>query len=171
VTTIFDQPVATYLSRMYITSNPDDLLDGSERCWNGQTNGICGAGAAGLLVLQTGSDTNAVPMRIEHLTSPPPLNEEWEDIVEVSFRPITDHVSIVHGPANGFSSLPLKVRDYRLRYCASGMDEARYCPQAAFQAAPDRYLLQFWTASPASDAILRQQSRAATHYHRMNTSS
>src|SRR5437763_1575686 len=53
----------------------------------GQRNGLCGAAVPGSLFLNTGLHTGEVGFVIEYHDTPPPLDESWEEIVEVSFRP------------------------------------------------------------------------------------
>ncbi|WP_051798293.1 hypothetical protein [Catenuloplanes japonicus] len=59
--------------------------------------------------------------------------------------------------------LPLRTVSYRVRYCATGMDDAAAEPDT--DDAVDRYLLQFWPADPAPDEIVRQGSAHAAYWH------
>lgn len=68
--------------------------------------------------------------------------------------------------------LGLEVRDYRVRYSATGMDTGRRKnvreddePQT-----DDRYLLQFWPAPPGPARLLKQTSRAAASWQDFATS-
>jgi len=62
--------------------------------------------------------------------------------------------------------LPLEQVDYRVRYCASGLDAAQeQDTRMAGQPAVDRYLLQFWPQSPEPDAVIRQTCEFAGYWH------
>lgn len=52
--------------------------------FGGQTNGRCGARWA---LLMSGTHTGRVGVAVESHDEPPPLTEEWDDVVEVSFSP------------------------------------------------------------------------------------
>lgn len=130
----------------------------------GQRNGLCGAQVPGRISMLTGLHTGSVPLRIECHSDEPPLDDEWEDVVEVSFAvddpyltlsSFDDHVPL-NLPGDG---------SYRVRYSATGMDAGRSLDTALDEPAPDRYLLQLWPASMAPDAIVRQTSQAATYWH------
>ena len=103
---------------------------------------------------------------VEVLDAPGPVVDEWEDIVEASFRPATAKVVLVQWAGEASWTLPLARIDYRVRYIAIGMDRARQrdtvLPGEPLQ---DRYLLQFWPAPPAPDAVIRETSRAAAYWH------
>ncbi|WP_433733954.1 hypothetical protein ACQP0C_17585 [Nocardia sp. CA-129566] len=62
--------------------------------------------------------------------------------------------------------LDLKEIDYRVRYCAQGMDQARQ-KDTRLDDEPllDRYLLQFWPALPEPDRVVRQTSEIAASWH------
>jgi hypothetical protein len=165
--TALDDTVSVHYRQIYLASEPDDLTRWSTDHWVGQTNGLCGAAVPGLLYLKTGLHTGQVRFTVHvYDTEPSQLFSEWEDVVEVSFRPATDDVALVEWGNENWYPLPLTTIDYRVRYCATGMDEG--CEkQNAFEddVAPDRYVLQFWPAPAASDSILRQTSRFAAHSH------
>ena len=63
--------------------------------------------------------------------------------------------------------LDLKQVDYRVRYCARGMDAARSA-DTRLDGKPllDRYLLQFWPGSVGPDRVVRQTSDVAAYWHR-----
>ena len=69
--------------------------------------------------------------------------------------------------------LDLTETSYRVRYCATGMDEGRELDtrviddedQEDEDRAYDRYVLQFWPAPPAPDQVLRQTSETAAYWH------
>ncbi|MBB4710447.1 hypothetical protein BJ965_000329 [Streptomyces luteogriseus] len=97
----------------------------------------------------------------------PPLDPAWEDVVEVSFRPASARCALVQWAGEASWDLDLEETDYRVRYCALGMDRAEEedtrlgeVPQL------DRCLLQFWPAPPEPDRALKETSRIAAHWHR-----
>ncbi|MEU5099597.1 hypothetical protein [Streptomyces sp. NPDC020996] len=56
--------------------------------------------------------------------------------------------------------------DYRVRYCAKGMDEARrQDTRSSDEPELDCYLLQFWPAPAAPDRVLKQTSAIAAYWH------
>lgn len=131
----------------------------------GQRNGLCGAALPGHLHLTTGLHTGEVPLRVEVHDGPPPLGEQWEDVVEVSFEPTDAQYAL--STFDTSVQLDLPVPDtYRVRWSASGMDAAHHdgIPEDG-GSAPDRYLLELWPAPWASDAIVRQTSEHAAYWH------
>jgi hypothetical protein len=61
-------------------TNPDFY-----KAFRGQTNGLCGGAVQGALWLITGLHTGHVGLTIDVLDSAPSLDDDWEEIVEVSF--------------------------------------------------------------------------------------
>jgi hypothetical protein len=123
---------------------------------------LCGAAVPGLLFLTTGLHTGHTRVTVEVLDAPAPMGDEWEDVVEASFRPATAKVVLVQWAGEANWALPLAPIEYRVRYSATGMDQARERDTLlAREPLLDRYLLQFWPASPAPDAVIREDSRCA----------
>ncbi|MEV6281500.1 hypothetical protein [Kribbella sp. NPDC051770] len=104
-----------------------------------------------------------MPLRRRAARRGPPIDDTWEEIVEASYRP-NGEAALVGWGGEGYWPLALEEIDYRVRYCAWGMD-------AGHQASPpmdddplvDRYLLQFWPAPPEADAVLKQTSAQAAY--------
>jgi len=97
----------------------------------------------------------------------PPIGDEWEDVVEASFRPASAQVALVEWAGQAVWPLPVVPIDYlRVRYSATGMDQARQkgTPRAG-EPLVDRYLLQLWPDPPAPDAVIRETSRCAAYWH------
>ncbi|MBF4999452.1 hypothetical protein IRT45_20090 [Nocardia sp. BSTN01] len=133
----------------------------------GQSSGLCGAAVPGALFLRTGLHSGAVGFTVEVLRQAPPLDPAYEDIVEVSFYPASDQSFLVRWAGEARWELDLKEGiDYRVRYCAQGMDQARE-QDVRLDDEPllDRYLLQFWPAPPEPDRIVRQTSQNAAYAH------
>jgi hypothetical protein len=132
--------------------------------------GLCGSGRNGTLLLLTGLQNGGVGLTAELHDSRPALDEMWEDIVEVPFRPGSQETRLRQWNGKGWWELGLSVVDYRVRYSATDMD-------AAFglnnrdddEPQTDRYLLQFWPAPPESARVLKQTSRQAAKWHAFAT--
>jgi hypothetical protein len=93
------------------------------------------------------------------------VDDSWEEIVEVSFRPTREKVHLLGLDDDTPHRLRLPPGDYRVRYSVRGIDEADHSEEA-----PDAYLLQFWPGTPAADRILRRTSPRAAYWHRAHRS-
>jgi len=108
---------------------------------------------------------------VEILDAPARLDEGWEEIVEVSFSPVTTQLCLAScmGEIYDLPDLQqLGVR--RVRYSAARMDEARDAEANLVEREPgaeplDRYLLQLWPAPPAPDRLIRRSSEIAAYWH------
>ena len=165
MTVIFDQPIATAYAQVYVLSSGDDPPDPFE-AFAGQANGMCGAQVSGDLFLVTGRHDGKVGMRVELLDGPPP-EDVWEDIVEVSFTPVSSEVTLMTWHVQEYPLTGLRADvSYRVRYCGRGMDAANRIirePQEAELV--DHYLLAFWAAPAEPDRIVRQTSDVAGRRH------
>ncbi|WP_328606949.1 hypothetical protein OG943_44850 [Amycolatopsis sp. NBC_00345] len=134
--------------------------------FGGQQNGLCGGAIPGALFLVTGLNSGYVGFSVELHDKPPPLDETWEEIVEVSFRPAGE-ASLVGWGGSGVWPLDLLETDYRVRYCGTRMDEAHTLgiPEGE-ERELDRYLLQFWPGPPEPDRVVKQTSATAAYWHR-----
>jgi hypothetical protein len=162
MTVLLDQSIFVSYSQAWVYSG-ESLFDGDhdvDKVFEGQVNGLCGAAEPGVLELITGTHTGDIPFRIELHTSEPPLAEEWEEVVDVSFSP-TDDVGFAGLDSEDQYPLDLPRGSYRVRYCVRGMEEADTADEPT-----DAYLLQFWPAAPAPDRIVRRTSRRAAYWHR-----
>ncbi|MFG2190371.1 hypothetical protein ACGFNT_35305 [Nocardia iowensis] len=133
----------------------------------GQNSGLCGAAVPGELFLRTGLHTGNVGFTVEVRGQAPSLDPAWEDVVEVSFYPLSEQSFLVQWAGEDSWELDLKEGlDYRVRYCAQGMDQARE-KDVRLDDEPvlDRYLLQLWPAPPEPDRIVRQTSQRAARAH------
>jgi hypothetical protein len=88
------------------------------REFRGQPQGLVGAMRAGFLFLNIGLHTGRVGFDVRIHDHEPPVDNGYEDIVEVSFRPTTDDVRLVEWAAEATYPLPLRAIDYRVRYSA-----------------------------------------------------
>lgn len=164
VRTLFDGHIHVHYGQIYVESTDD--VDWSDKHSAGQSNGICGAAIPGLLHLVTGLHTGTTVLTIELHETRPPLDDAWDEIVEVSFRPESTASHLVQWAGEDAWPLDLEPIDYRVRYCADGMDEAHQA-DVVMDDEPtiDRYLLQFWPAAPEPDAVCRQTGMVAGHLH------
>uniref|UniRef100_UPI000D1B4D3D hypothetical protein n=1 Tax=Streptomyces scabiei TaxID=1930 RepID=UPI000D1B4D3D len=161
-----DGEVHVHYGQIYVESDPDGFGPGLAEAFAGQSSGLCGAAIPGALWLTTGLHTGSVGFTVEVHDQAPPLDPSWEDVVEVSFRPLSANSVLMEWAGEDAWALDLDRTDYRVRYCATGMDAAREGdtrldddPQL------DRYLLQFWPASPRPDQVLKQTSQNAAYWH------
>jgi hypothetical protein len=158
--------VHVHYSQIYVESDPDAVGPDLAEAFGGQSSGLCGAAVPGALWLRTGLHTGNVGFTVEVHDHAPPLDPVWEDVVEVSFRPASAGAALVEWAGEAVRELGLREIDYRVRYCARGMDEAhRQDTRMDGQPQMDCYLLQFWPAEPAPDRILKQTSAIAAYCH------
>jgi len=99
--------------------------------------------------------------------SHPPVDDGWEEVVEVSYRP-----SSVEAALTGWGGeaqpvpLGLEVTGYRVRLCATKMDEARQQDTILDdEDVIDRYELVFWRSEAHPDRVVRQTSATAAYWH------
>ncbi|MER5834328.1 hypothetical protein ABT116_26675 [Streptomyces sp. NPDC002130] len=158
--------VHVHYGQIYVESDPDGYGPDLAEAFAGQSAGLCGAATAGALWLSTGLHTGEVGFTVEVHDQAPSLDESWEDVVEVSFRPVSGDSALVAWAGEDSWDLGLDETDYRVRYCAIGMDRAG-AADTRMDDEPqlDRYLLQFWPAAPAPDRVLKETSRTAAHWH------
>ncbi|MGW3208131.1 hypothetical protein [Streptomyces sp. NPDC001135] len=158
--------VHVHYGQLYVESDPDSHGPGLAEAFAGQSSGLCGAAIPGTLWLTTGLHTGDVGFTVEVHDHAPPLDPSWEDVVEVSFRPASDSTELVLWGGEGSWDLGLDETDYRVRYCAHGMDAAQH-EETRLDGEPplDRYLLQFWPAPPTPDTLVKQTSGMAAYWH------
>lgn len=159
---LLDRDVYIEYAQLYVLSdeNADDLE--SRVAFKGQVNGLCGAAVTGKLFLVTGIDLGPMRLTAQLFQAEPAIDETWEDIVEASFAATSSNV-VVREWGGVRYPLELVEGEYRIRYCARGMDEAEELGTTARPA--DSYLLQFWPGAVGSDLIVRQTSDAARRRH------
>lgn len=163
--TLFTGEVHVHYGQVYVESG-DELVSELPESFTGQANGLCGAAQPGSLFLITGLHTGDVGFAVELHDGEPPVDDSWEEIVEASFRPTASRVSLVQWAGEASWGLDLAQTDYRVRYCATGMQEARE-QDTRLDDEPmfDRYLLQFWPAAPAPDRVVKQTAETAAYWH------
>jgi hypothetical protein len=161
---LFEGSIPVHYGFLYLhgTGGTPDL-DASR---GGQVNGLCGAADPAGLTLITGLHTGEVPVTVEALEAVPDLDERWEDVVEVSFRPTTTELLLSAFQDSVEVSLPRLV-GLRVRYSGRGMDQARAADtRMAGEPELDRYLLQLWPDEVVrADEVVRQTSQIAGYWH------
>jgi hypothetical protein len=157
-------PAWVHYGQIYVESS--DFVADLGDCFGGQQNGLCGAAIPGKLFLITGLHTGTVGFSVELHDEPPPIDDEWEEIVECSFIPASSEVALVGWGGEGWWPLELPQVDCRVRYCGVGMDAAHQVgPPMDDEPLVDRYLLQFWPAPPEPDRVVKQTSAQAAYWH------
>ncbi|MEV1119529.1 hypothetical protein AB0I91_31135 [Actinosynnema sp. NPDC049800] len=152
-----------HYSQVFVESG--DVTD-SPAGFGGQVNGLCGAAIPGALAVVTGLHTGDVDFTVELHDRPPPLDDDWEDVVEVSFRPAGPANLVALGGEQWWPLEGLVETDYRVRYCATGMDEGHLMIyREDDEPSTERYVLQFWPAPPEPDRIVKQTSAQAAYRH------
>ena len=95
---LLDEPrvFVTYGSAsVFSGDDPYEADHEPDEVYAGQENGICGAAVPGLLQLTIGTHTGWVPVRVELHTGEPDVEDAWEEIVEVPFRPTRKAVHLL----------------------------------------------------------------------------
>ncbi|MEU9663762.1 hypothetical protein [Streptomyces chartreusis] len=90
-----DGEVHVHYGQIYVESDPDSFGPGLAEAFAGQSAGLCGAAIPGALWLSTGLHTGSVGFCVEVHDQAPPLDAAWDDVVEVSFRPVSSRSALV----------------------------------------------------------------------------
>ncbi|MFF7334560.1 hypothetical protein [Streptomyces sp. NPDC008150] len=137
---------------------------GLHAAFAGQNTGLCGAAEPGFLYLATGLHTGRVGFTVELHDTEPALDDSWEEAVEVSFRPASSRTDLTEWAGTAAYPLDLAETDYRVRYCATGMQAGHDLDTSPDdESVVDRCLLQFWPGPPGPDVLLKQTSTTAAH--------
>ncbi|WP_393100800.1 hypothetical protein [Streptomyces sp. LN325] len=163
---VVDGEVHVHYGQIYVESDPGSDGPDLAEAFAGQSAGLCAAAIPGALWLTTGLHTGNVGFTVEVHSQAPPLDAVWEDVVEVSFRPVSARSTLMQWAGEACWDLGLEKIDYRVRYCAKGMDQARQ-EDTRMDDEPqlDSYLLQLWPAEPAADRVLKQTAAIAAYWH------
>ncbi|MEV8407460.1 hypothetical protein AB0R12_17070 [Streptomyces niveus] len=157
--------VYVHYGQMYVVSDPDGFDCDLHEAFAGQEGGLCGGATPGALFLVTALHTGQVGLTVELHDEPPPLDPLWEEVVEVPFRPLSDGTRLAQWAHEDSWELDLDETDYRVRYSARGMDEARVPENFESPEPVDHYLLQFWPCPPSPARVVRQTSDHAAYWH------
>ncbi|MFJ8193895.1 hypothetical protein ACIQ8D_29680 [Streptomyces sp. NPDC096094] len=152
----------------HVDSHRRPLGPGPAKACAGDVDGPCGAAVPGRLLLGAGLRTGRVGLTVEVHGAAPPLDDDWEDVVEASFRPVSPSTAVLPCGHGVLCEVDLPPADHRVRCCGRGTDRTEETEfTAAGVAGPvGHYLLQFWPAPPAADRVVRQTSRGAEVRHR-----
>lgn len=163
MSSVFDDTIDVHYGFVFLADAEADTEEGFGR--EGQVNGLCGAAVPGQISMTTGLHTGEIPLRIEWYADEPPLDDSWEESVEVSFDVPSTQLSLSAFEDFRDVSLP-QAGSHRVRFSASGMDAGRELDTTdEDEPAPDRYLLQLWPAPPAPDRVLKQTGATAAYWH------
>lgn len=116
--------------------------------------------------LITGTHTGTVGFTVAVSESEPdPDMDGYEDIVEVSFESEAGSVSLHpwEGSVHEIPELPAGPGWYRLRYHATGMDEAHEGSDE-YKSEKDRYLLQIWPAAESDPRVVKSTSSSLSYW-------
>jgi hypothetical protein len=161
---IFDGRLHVHYGQAYIEPSESSGV-GLEDSFCGQNNGLCGAASPGTLFLLTGLHTGDVSFVLDVLDAPPPLDDTWEEIVEVSFAPSSEKVILSEWGGEYVCDVPLLQEIYRVRYCARDMDRGKEINTYVEGEPVDFYALTFWRADSAPDVVIKQTSQVAAYWH------
>jgi hypothetical protein len=165
MTRIFDGGLYVHYRQAYVLSNAQETSELPD-CFKGQTNGLCGAAVSDTLFLITGLHTGHVHLSVDVLDAPPPLDQTWEEVVEVPFMINGEGASLNDWNGKCVCEIPLSPGTYRVRYCARDMDRGREVDTILQNEEPiDFYNLAFWSADLLPDVVLKQTSEIAAYWH------
>jgi hypothetical protein len=164
---LMDEVVETDYGQFDLVWGEDGEFDGDDdRSFAGQVNGLVGAANPDGLYISLARRSGGSQVRIVlHDTEPPEAEDTWEDVVEVSVvvPPDADAGWTSWGGDSG-GDLALPAGCYRVRVSARGRDAGQEDEFA--DGIVDHYLVEFWTAPTAPDAILRVGSDSARYWHK-----
>lgn len=164
--TLFDDVVHTSYGQYDLVWTPEGGFDGdADAFFADQANGLVGASSPHGVYAHLSRWGGGSAVRIELLDAEPPLDDEWEDVVEVS-TVVPAGASPAWSSWAGESGGPLDLPpgSYRLRSSARGRDAGAEDEFA--DGVVDHYLLQLWPAPSAPDAVVRTTSDNAAAFHR-----
>lgn len=164
--TAYAGKLMVHYGQAYLLSPECDMLM-PEDAFAGQQNGLCGAAVPGGLFLVTGIHTGYVNLQVQIHHAAPPVDEGWDEIVEVSWTLNSGPVVLQDWDAEPVCEIPLESGSYRVRYAARRFGEAEPDDdeEDGGQEAIESYSLSFWPAPRADDAVLKQTSPHAAYWN------
>ena len=154
-------PVA--YGQFYVSLGPD--FDGDmDRCFVGQSNGLCGASDPNVLFFLTGLHTGHVTLNVHSHEVAPISDETFEEIVEVSFT-VSDYGAVLLSWGGEVEArLNIAAGNYRLRYSANNFGKAEEA--GAFDDHRiEVYLVEIWPETPGIDQVIRVTRDQANYWH------
>lgn len=161
---LFTGTISVCYGQFYVVS-PDGEPFELEPTFTGQQNGLCGAQLPGVLFLITGLHTGTVALTVDIWETEPPLAEDWEEVVEVSFQPRPSGTTLEEWGGDTVCELPLTEQHYRVRYCAKSFGLGEDTETQEDGTPVETYALAFWPAPPAPDRVLKQTREEAAYWH------
>jgi len=144
--------VPVHYAQIVLVSGAGDFVDPLV-AFAGQRNELCGAGVSGALFLVTATHTGDVRIEIRVETEQPKL-ADWDEVVEVSYRPTTPSVTLLGWDGEVFARFELSAPSYRARWSRQGpREQGREL---------ERCRLELWPAGVADEEILRLRPEADT---------
>lgn len=116
---LFASGLNVHYGQVYVESGWEMPSDPVSAAFAGQVNGLCGAATPGSLFMVIGLHTGHVGFTVELHNAAPPMDDGWEDVVEVSFTPTADDIALVQWGAEAAWALQLERVELRARYCVS----------------------------------------------------
>ena len=161
---VYEGRLRVHYGQAYVLS-PDcgDVLP--DDAYVGQRNGLCGAGVKGALFLTTGLHTGYVQLTVTVHDTLPPVQEDWDEIVEASCTFASVPVVLQNWDGEVVCELPLAEGTYRVRYSAKGFGEAPESGGEIDEEPVERYALAFWPATAESDKVIKQTSVKAAYWN------
>lgn len=159
VTVIFSGTAMVAYSQMYLMSDPLIAVPELFAAFDGQANWWCGVGVPGTVFFRCGRQDGLVVVTVDiHATAPTLQPEPWDEIVEVSYRPVGDQVTLQEWGGDLVVAFDLPEDVYRIRWHGRGMDAATASEDVNPDVGVDRYLIQFWPADDVGELILKSPS-------------
>jgi hypothetical protein len=166
--TLLDEIVETAYGQFDLVWAEPNGFDGDvDRFFDGQANGLVGAGDANGVYVNLARQSGGSPVKIVLLDAPPEaVVDSFQDVVEVSITippaAVVQWLSWAAETGGELGAIP--AGSYRLRVSARDRDAGA---AGEFADGPvDAYLLELWPASVERDAILRVGSADAEYWHR-----
>lgn len=163
---IFDGQFYVHYHLGYVESVQGEPVEHLPAAFRGQSNGICGGACPGSLVFITGLHTGRVSLTIDILDTSPSFDNTWEEVVDVSFIPVSGKVILRDWNGDDMCNISLSRTAYRVRYCCRNMDLGNEIDTLVEDEPIDFYALTFWVADSAPDVVLKQTSEIAAYWHK-----
>lgn len=162
--TAFEGRLLVHYGQAYVLAPECGMLV-PEDAFAHQRNGLCGAAVPGGLFLTTGLHTGYVKLLVQVHSARPAVDENWDEIVEASWRLNSGPVVLEDWDATKVCVIPLGMGTYRVRYSARRFGEAPEGGGDGDLEPVESYLLAFWPAPHLDDAVLKQTSEQAAHWN------
>lgn len=166
--TLLDEVIWTDYGQFDLVWGESVGFDGdSNRFFDGQVNGLAGAGDANGVYIHFARRSGGSPVRIVWHDAAPEPDDSFQDVVEVSIMippgAVLRWQSWAGESGGALSDVP--PGSYRLRVSARDRDAGR---SGEFADGPvDAYLLELWPSPTEADAVLRVGSTDAEYWHRV----